>query len=181
MGSRIIRKRRQKAQSPGGERVFATIAVAVGVPLILAYLLVAADIRSDLSDLEPRKGLAAQTPALLGWPDLEKMPWPPQRMVKMLGYMMDGYTSSPEAAPVTMFILMPEAGHVLHPAHRIPDQMVEVRPRHPVPFKNRQLVWATGTLSRIDGKPDFERANYAMTNAVVEPALERDITRWFSP
>jgi hypothetical protein len=52
-----------------------------------------------------------------------------------------------------MFILLPEAGQFLHPAHRISNQMVEVRPTHPLAFRYRELVWASGILNRTFGEP----------------------------
>ena len=49
-------------------RTIAAIVAAVGLPLILAYLLVAADMRNDLSELKPT-AVSGDT-ALIGWPDL---------------------------------------------------------------------------------------------------------------
>ncbi len=99
----------------------------------------------------------------------------------MIGYMMDGYKPSADGASVRMFVLLPEAGQFLHPAHRIPNQMVEVRPRKPITFRDRQLVWARGTLNRTTGKPGDEKASWAMGDAEVEPAEPRDISKWFEP
>lgn len=48
-------------------RTIAAIVAAVGLLLILAYLLVAADMRNDLSELKPT--VSGDT-ALIGWPDL---------------------------------------------------------------------------------------------------------------
>jgi hypothetical protein len=172
------------------------IIAAVGLPLILAYILVAADMRSDLSDLKPAQASLDQPTALVGWPGLEaadtekragrpisveEARWRSQPRVRMLGYMMDGYTPSRDGSPVEMFILLPDAGQFLHPAHRIPNQMVEIWLTHPAPFVYRRLVWVSGALARTSRRPDFEKASYAMKDAVVEPAIEREITRWFTP
>ena len=96
----------------------------------------------------------------------------------MLGYMMDGYRPVPDGAPVAMFVLMPEAGHLFHPAHRIPDEMVEVwlAEGASVAYKDRDMVWVEGLLRRSEG-----RAAYAMTNAFVARADERAIAQWFAP
>lgn len=99
----------------------------------------------------------------------------------MIGYMMDGYQPSSDGAHVDMFLLLPEAGQFLHPAHRIPNQMVEVRPRRPVPFRNRQLVWAVGRLNRTVGKAGEEIAAWAMGDADVQLAETRDVPKWFEP
>jgi hypothetical protein len=199
VGTRVIKTRGISAARGRREfRAFAVILCAVVLPLILAFVLVAMDMRSELSDLMPAESLPDGTASLIGWQDLEipegkavsleQTRWQPDRRVRMLGYMMDSYgmdgrKPSPDGTPVRMFVLMPEAGHMLHPAHRIPDQMVEVWPTGPVPFRFRSLVWSTGNLVRTraahgwhDGKP-----LYAMRNADVQPAVQSDITLWFKP
>jgi hypothetical protein len=137
------------------------------------------DIRVDLSELRAAVITVSEEDAsLVGWSDLARRTG--EGPARMLGYMMDGDQSSRDGAPVTMFVLMPEAGQFLHAAHRIPEEMVEVRMRDPKPFRYRQLVWAVGRLSRTMGS-DRDHAAWAMINANVEPASEREITRWFSP
>ncbi len=88
-----------------------------------------------------------------------------------------------DGEPAKMFVLMPEAGHILHPAHRIPDQMVEVWPTGPIQFRFRSLVWSTGTLARTRGPHRWhdDKPLYAMTSADVRPAVESVITLWFKP
>jgi hypothetical protein len=102
----------------------------------------------------------------------------------MDGYGMDGHKPSQDGEPVRMFVLMPEAGHILHPAHRIPDQMVEVWTTQPVPFRFRSLVWSTGNLPRMQrphGQHNDEKPLYTMASADVQPAVQSDITLWFKP
>ncbi len=135
--------------------------------------------RSDLSELNPAKRADDEGPVPVGWPDLEKDG--AQSPVRMIGYMMDGYQPSSDGTPVDMFILLPEAGQFLHPAHRVPNQMVEVRPRHAVPFRRRELVWAVGTLNRTTGRPNEDKAAWAMGDAEVQAAAQRDIAKWFHP
>ena len=173
------------AQGRRESRALASIICAVVLPLILAFVLVAMDMRSELSDLMPSEALPDGTATLIGWHDLEipegktlsleQTRWQPDRRVRMLGYMME--------TDGRMFVLMPEAGHVLHPAHRIPDQMVEVWPTTPAPFRFRSLVWSTGILVRTHGphKRQDEKPLYAMQSAEVQPAVESDITLWFKP
>jgi hypothetical protein len=139
------------------------------------------DMRSDLSELKST-GQTDETGAVpLGWPELESQRQVSRQLVRMLGYMMDGYQPAREGTRVEMFILLPEAGQFLHPAHRIPNQMVEVRPRQPVVFRYRDLVWASGILSPIVGLSRDQKAAYTMTAAEVKPASQRDIGRWFHP
>jgi hypothetical protein len=176
-------------------RAFAVIACAVVLPLILAFLLVAADMRSDLSDLMPREALPDQSTFLIGWSDLEipagrsvsleQTRWEPQRRVRMLGYMMDGVAPdgkpSRDDLPVKSFVLLPEAGQILHPAHHIPDQMVKIWLNLPARYKYRSLVWATGALTWKSERRDGDKALYAMTDAEAKPAVQSDITLWFKP
>jgi hypothetical protein len=158
----------------------------VGLPLILAYVLVAADMRNDLSELKPAAD--SGDTALIGWPDLNpgydrpaQTRWPSRTRVRILGYMMDGYKPVPDGAKAGMFILMPEAGHFLHPAHRIPEKMVEVWPVTPLPFQYRRLVWVWGLLGRVSGVPRRDSALFAMSGAEIRPADNTAIARWFIP
>jgi hypothetical protein len=162
-------------------RALATIVAATVLPLVLAFILVAADMRSDLSDLTPSETLPDGGPALIGWGAL-LIPWgQPRRHVRMLGYMMTGNSPARDGAPVETFVLLPEAGQFLHPAHRIPDQMVEVWPSRPALFKFRSLTWATGVLIRRKGSRNPEQPLFVMTSADVRQAPQSDITLWFKP
>lgn len=148
--------------------------------MLLAVALVGMDMRSDLSELKSTGEMDDKGAVPVGWPDLEQRHDGPGR-VRMIGYMMDGYQPSRDGATVDMFVLLPEAGQFLHPAHRMPNQMVDVHPSHQVVFRYRDLVWASGTLTRTIGIPGAERAAYALTAAEVNPAAERDIGKWFHP
>ncbi|HTA45441.1 MAG TPA: hypothetical protein VK789_23495 [Bryobacteraceae bacterium] len=179
VGARVIRKPDSSARKKKETVTLWAIFLAVGFPLLLAYILVAVDMRSDLSELKPSKQVDDEGFVPVGWPELETQS--PQGPVRMIGYMMDGYRPSSDGAPVDMFILLPEAGQFLHPAHRIPNQMVEVRPKHPMPFKSRQLVWVSGKLDRTFGKPGEETAAWAIGEADVRPAQPQEISKWFQP
>jgi hypothetical protein len=148
--------------------------------MFLAVAFVGMDMRSDLSELKSTGQMDDKGAVPFGWPDLERWRDAPGR-VRMIGYMMDGYQPSHDGAIVDMFVLLPEAGQFLHPAHREPNQMVDVHPSHPVVFRYRDMVWVSGTLTRTIGRTGDERANYALTAAEVNPATERDIGRWFHP
>jgi len=141
-------------------------------------LLIASDMRSDLSELRPVFKVWADGVELLGWPQLRPGSAPPEYRVRMLGYMMDGYRPVADGAPVAMFVLMPEAGHLFHPAHRVPEEMVEVwlTEGTSVAYKDRDMVWVEGLLHRSEG-----RSMWAMTDAFVARADERAIAQWFAP
>ena len=197
MGGRFTRRNHVSAARRREEsKALALIVSAIVLPLILAFILVAADMRSDLSDLIPAEALPDHSASLIGWPDLEirrgrsasleQTCWQPGRRVRMLGYMMDGYTPrenrpAQDGVPIGAFVLLPDAGQLLHPAHHDPDQMVEVRLAETAQLKYRSLVWATGKLARTMGGRDTGHALYAMTEADTKPAVQSDITLWFKP
>ncbi|HEY3824075.1 MAG TPA: DUF3299 domain-containing protein [Bryobacteraceae bacterium] len=185
VGARTIRIRDDSARRGKETReerlTLGKIIAALTIPMILALVLVAMDMRIDLSELKSSGGIDEQGAVPLGWPNLEVSAHQDGRRVRMIGYMMDGYQPSRDGAQVNMFILLPEAGQFLHPAHRIPSQMVEIRPRHPVVFRYRDLVWASGVLNRTIGSTGDEKAAYAMSDAEVNRATEREIGKWFRP
>jgi len=155
---------------------------SVALPLTIELVLLTADMRVDLSDMKPAQAMPARDIPLIGWQDLltEAQQGHGKSRVRMLGYMMDGYTSIRDGESVEMFMLMPDAGQFLHPAHRIPEEMVEVWLKTRVPFKERSLVWVSGVLT-LTPRQSGEHASYAMRNTLVEPAFESDLKRWFKP
>lgn len=192
VGARTIRRRDEAVRRRQARQETLTlwkIIAALATPMLLAFVLVAMDMRSDLDELKS-SGQADSNGAIpVGWAELEGRSdsavqhaplWEGLR-VRMIGYMMDGYKPSRDGEQVNMFVLLPEAGQFLHPAHRIPNQMVEVRPLHSVAFRFRQLVWASGTLNHTTARRGDEKAAYAMSEAEVVPASERDISKWFHP
>jgi hypothetical protein len=180
VGARTIRRRDESVRRNQENLTLWTIISAIVFPMLLAVAFVGMDMRSDLSELKSSAQMDNKGAVPVGWPDLERWNDGLGR-VRMIGYMTDGYQPSRDGATVDMFVLLPEAGQFLHPAHRIPNQMVDVHPIHPVVFRYRDLVWASGTLTRTIGSPGAERAAFALTAAEVNPAAERDIGRWFHP
>jgi hypothetical protein len=183
VGARVIQRPHGRRKGLHGNRhetkAMLLILAAVGLPVMLAYILVSADLRSDLSELKASVPIGSGGSELVGWADLEKRRGDGQ--ARMIGYMMDAYEPSRDGSQVRMFILMPEAGQWLHPAHRIPREMVEIRTARPVPFKYRELVWVTGRLNRAFGAGSGERAAWTLSEALVEAASDREITHWFTP
>jgi hypothetical protein len=104
------------------------------------------------------------------------------RRIRLLGYMMDPGTTIPAGKKVPEFVLMPEAGTVLHPAHREPNAMISIQLRHGTvtEFRHRQLAWAEGLLSP-SAWPDREgQPGYVLRDAQVSPANPSDIRKFFS-
>ena len=148
----------------------------IAFPALLASILVGIDIRTDLSGLRSSAPFDDKGVPLVSWPELNKQTAHPARMI---GYMMDASTPAMDGARVDVFILLPEAGQLLHPAHRNPDQMVEVRTASPVVFQSRQLVWVSGMLTRTIGERGSGGAAWAMTAAGISQASQADIAVWF--
>lgn len=157
-------------------------------PLLLTYLLIAADMRTDLSELTFRQVTTDSGVALVGWRNLTKHEENSRKQptkfaggrARMLGYMMDGSHPVRDGVLIQTFILMPEAGQLLHPAHRIPDEMVEVwlAGGQSIPFLDRTLVWVEGDLRPVNDGASPGNASYAMKEAAVERAPASDIVRW---
>ena len=116
VGVKAIRKRDDLVPNKQETLTVWTIIVAVAFPMLLAAALVAMDMRSDLSELKSTGQVDDKGTAPVGWPDLERQHEGSGR-VRMIGYMMDGYQPSRDGATVDMFVLLPEAGQFLHPAH----------------------------------------------------------------
>ena len=177
---------------PHEGRTLGLILFGMGAPMLLGFYLISLDTRPDLSDALPSTARTTNDAILVGWPSLRepdyfsrsRYPEVPKNgtVAKMLGYMMDGYKYAGDGVPVKMFMLMPSAGHFLHPAHRDPDEMVEVWLKSgTAKFKNRQLVWACGEFERLAQHSTEEHALYALRNASVAPASYGDIKTWFGP
>jgi hypothetical protein len=171
----------QQSSAPSHARLLGLILFSIGAPMLVGSFLISRDIKPDLSDGQPRAQSPDDMAIPAGWPSLRaEQNAPPENgaIVKMLGYMMDGYHFARNGSAVNMFVLMPAAGHLLHPAHRIPDEMVEVWPEGAVVFKNREMVWVTGKFEHLANSKE-EHALYALRDASVAPASQADLAGWF--
>jgi hypothetical protein len=183
VGSRIVERRKITVARRRDSLALGIVLAAILGPVLLTGVLIAIDMRTDLSGLKARQGEREDIQPAIGWGDLANLTPARQLPVRMLGYMMEGYRSVNDGTPVMMFMLMPDAGHVLHPAHRVPDEMVEVwLPLDmPVRYSDRRLVWVSGTLRRKDAVLKEGEAMFTISNATVHGAAERQIRQWFVP
>jgi hypothetical protein len=174
-----------------GIREIAAIAILTALAVALAWFLVAADMRSDLSALRPLRNTMDATTILIGWPELrdpqEASEFPRNlragdTRIRMLGYMMEAGPPASAGEEIRTFILMPRAGQMLRAASRNPDDRVEVWLRRPARFSNRKLVWVSGRIKHAaPASGGTLVASYVMRDSEVSPAEQREITRWFTP
>ncbi|MGD0498185.1 MAG: hypothetical protein ABSC23_07090 [Bryobacteraceae bacterium] len=156
-----------------------TIAAAVAVPMLGAVALQMLTMQPDLYDLAARADAPSSDPPTVGWPALTGKPC--DCRVRILGYMIDNQRPIPKGGSVSNFVLVPDAGTLLDPARRIPEEMIHVslQAGRATPFKSRQLVWAEGVLSSCYVSNRGAEPLYCLTDAVAQGAERGDIHRFF--
>jgi hypothetical protein len=163
--------------------------VIVCVPVLGSLWAITATTQPDLSELSP---LQAQTPeyTVLAWSSLLRSHSKaldarstifPGASIKALGYMMDGARPIRAGQPTKSFVLLPDAGNIMHPAHRFGDQMIAVQLSDGdlIKFSPKTLVWVSGTLQSSSGDRTGSEPLYALGNARVELASKGDIDKYF--
>ena len=110
------------------------ISAGVTIPLAGALWAISITGRPDLSNLVPIRNSAGSY-FLLNWSTLLRdhphaldagFPLFVGAPVQALGYMVESGHVNGEGEWVRDFVLLPEAGNLLHPAHRFGDQMITV-------------------------------------------------------
>jgi len=143
----------------------------------------------DLSELTP---VASHTAgfSLLGWESLLRDQ--PHALdsgsaiasgaaVEVLGYVMDVNRTLENGQRVQEFILLPEAGNLIHPAHRFGDQMIDVHLRDAARFRfsPHTLVWVRGSLQPLPGDPIGDKPLSTIEQARAELADRGEIKKYF--
>jgi hypothetical protein len=181
MGRRAGKK--TSAISPAEERRVLTMVLALAwIPMLAAVSAIVVSEKPDLSDLVPVTPRAADY-LLLDWNSLRHSGRKALNSasavfagaaVQALGYMM-------ESAHGRDLVLLPDAGNLLHPAHRFGDQMiaVDLRGGERPQFASGTLVWAKGTMRTSPGDPNDSKPLYRMEQASIERAGAADIGRYF--
>lgn len=156
------------------------ILAITGVPVLGTLLAVVSTIHPDLSNLVPR-GPAEDGRRLLDWSALQHGDVSPAAPVQALGYMAETDRSIRAGDWVRIFVLLPEAGNLLHPAHRLGNQMIEVQLRgvESIQFSAGSLVWVRGILQSVPGDPARFEPLYRLQEAHVELADKGHIQRYF--
>ena len=145
-------------------------------------------VEPDISDLSP---VIARTGdyTILNWVELERRRHSLQQgtgtfngaRLQALGYMMERDRPIPTGKSVREFVLLPDAGNLLHPAHRFGDQMIAVHLTmgHEVVFVPKGLVWAKGVLRASSGDPAGSTPLYDLDEATVVLASRAEIKQYF--
>jgi hypothetical protein len=181
------RARRREALSRHASRTLVGLVALIFLPIIPIGILITRRAGPDLFDLTPVASRSEQY-LILDWPELERARHALHTgaissgaMIRALGYMMEGVRPVRDGERVQSFILLPDAGSAVHPAHRFGDQMIDVRLEagNTVRFSEQSLVWVWGTLRMLPGDPLGDEPLYVLEHARTEPANKADIQKYF--
>jgi hypothetical protein len=181
------RARRNDALSRRASRILMVLVAAILLPVIAGVVFTTRTLVPDLYDLTPVVSRSDDY-LILAWPQLERAKHAlyagavsSGALVRALGYMMDGDRPIRDGERVQGFVLLPDAGNPVHPAHRFGDQMIDVRLQagNEVRFSERSVVWVWGTLRMLPGDPSGHEPLYVLEQARTEPANKADIQKYF--
>jgi hypothetical protein len=188
--ARRLQAAKVRKEDYSSRRLFRTLAgpvCLICLTAIGAVLLSSPRAGPDLFDLVP-KVPKMNGYLLLAWPGLERKLYALDAeaissgaLVRALGYMTDGDQPVRDGASVENFVLLPDAGTPLHPAHRHGDQMIAVRLEsgNTIRFSERRLLWVWGTLRVLPGDSEGREPLYVLENARAETAIRADMAKYF--
>jgi len=169
-------------------RFLVLLTAGLCVPVLGTFIAISSTAEPDISALTPISRRIGED-LIVNWPDLERRTHAVHAAssvftgarVQALGYMMEADRPIRAGEPVQDFILLPEAGNLLHPAHRFGDQMIAVHlpPGNKVLFTPRSLVWVGGTFRASSGDPAGSRPLYDLERAQVALASKAEIRKYF--
>lgn len=148
------------------------------VPVLGTLLAVVSTTEPDLLALTRQR---IDEFAMLNWFALREGRFAAKASVQALGYMAEGDRPPHKGEWVRDFVLLPDAGNLLHPAHRIPDEMIAVRLQEGdlIQFFPRSLVWVWGTLQMQPGDPAGSQPLFRVDRARAKPADKSEISKYF--
>ncbi len=185
----VARTKVDQERTKAHRRTLALIVAIFAIPVLGTILAVVSTTEPDLSELVPASKQVGGY-IVLNWLELLQMrrnqlnPASAElsgTAVRALGYMADGDSPIHIGDLVQDFVLLPEAGNLLDPAHRFGDQMIRVRlsENNRIPFSPRRLVWVWGTFRAARGDPSGSLPLYSFELARVQFAERADIRRFF--
>jgi len=184
---RRTRHRAGNTRPPDALRLFLGLTALTWLPSLVVIVLVSRTSAPDLFDLSP-KDAHSSADVLLAWYDLERAHhalkeggFSPGARMRALGYMMRSEEQVRDGQMVSQFVLLPDKGNALHPAHRFGDRMIEVQlpAGNSVRFSEGTLVWVWGTLKALPGNPNDPIPLYQLREARIAHADEAEIPRYF--
>ena len=188
MSGRAAVKKKHSVPTRDSIRALILVVVVAGVPILGTIFVTASTSEPDLSDLTPITPRTGNH-LILNWSSLLRDQAhvlqtgtvdPAGAEIQALGYMMESDRSIRKDQWVQDFVLLPEAGNLMHPAPRIRDQMIAVHLQDGagIQFSPRALVWVWGNLEAAAGLGRSE-ALYTLGRARAKPADKTDIQRYF--
>jgi hypothetical protein len=170
-------------------RALALIVAIISIPVLGAILVVVSTTKPDLSELIPSNKQVGEY-IVLSWPELLQAKRNELNSaaanlsgakIRALGYIVDGDKAIHPGDLVQHFVLLPDAGNFLDPAHRYGDQMVSVSLKESdrIPFSPRRLVWVWGTFRASPGDPSGRTPLYSLKDARAQVADPADIGQYF--
>jgi hypothetical protein len=161
-------------------RALIRVIVITCVPVLGTLLAIVSTTEPDLSHLTPIRE-APNGYVLLDWFGLRQGRFSTEASAQALGYMVESDRPRHTGEWVRDFVLLPDAGNLLHPAHRIPDQMIAIRLRdgEQIQFSPRSLVWVWGTFRALAADPAGVQPLYHVDEARVKRADTSDIAKYF--
>jgi hypothetical protein len=161
-------------------RALIRVIVITCVPVLGTLLAIVSTTEPDLSHLTPIRR-APDGYVLLNWFALQEGRVSSEASAQALGYMVESDRPRHAGEWVRDFVLLPDAGNLLHPAHRIPDQMIAIRLRdgEQIQFSPRSLVWVWGVFRESPADPAGIQPLYHLDAARVKRADKSDIAKYF--
>jgi hypothetical protein len=161
-------------------RALIRVIVITCVPVLGTLLAIVSTTEPDLSHLTPIRR-APDGYVLLNWFALQQGRISSEASAQALGYMVESDRARHTGEWVRDFVLLPDAGNLLHPAHRIPDQMIAIRLRESeqIQFSPRSLVWVWGMFRESPADPAGIQPLYHLDEARVKRADKADIAKYF--
>jgi len=184
-------RKRRRSRADERKTLLLIIAIAMVPTVGAALAIMTSPMGSDLSDLVSIKPVA-DGKGILDWPVLLRersfgLNSDPRMMVAAadcaLGYMAAGDKPVRDGDQTNEFILLPETGNLLHPAHRFGDQMIDVRLRAggKLRFAGQSLTRACGSFHSSSGDPEGHEPLYVLADADAMRVGRSYIARYFAP